>query len=58
MMTFMKKNKKHRKSQSNRVGVLLERVVKDDSLRCSHLRGDMSKVSHANSRLTTGFCFV
>lgn len=58
MMIFMKKNKKHRKLQRNGVSVLLERVVKDDSLRCSHLRGNMSQVSHANSRLTTVFCFV
>ena len=30
------------------MGVLLERVVKDDSLRCSHLRGDMNKVHSEN----------
>ena len=47
-MILMKQNKRQRKSQSNGVGVLLERVVKDDSLRCSHLRGDMSKVHSEN----------
>ena len=39
-------------------GVLIERVVKDGSLKCSHLRGDMNRVSHANSGRRAGFCFL